>query len=114
MSYLPKPSCLPRRVAKLEGLTSYVGEHACKRCGTLLRFVSNRDCLQCSRNRKKLNYEKRKNGYVSFGKSNLTGYRGVSRSGIRYKAMKQIKGDRIYLGSFDTPEEAHAAYLAEK
>ena len=40
--------------------------------------------------------------------------RGVSRSGKRWEARIRLGGPQIRLGSFDTQEEAHAAYLAAK
>jgi len=36
---------------------------------------------------------------------------GVNKNGKRYGARIQLSGQSIYLGSFDTPEEAGAAYL---
>jgi len=42
-----------------------------------------------------------------------SGYRGVSRNGKhRWKAAIAVNGRDQYLGTFDTPEEAHAAYCA--
>ena len=43
-------------------------------------------------------------------KNNSTGFKGVSKHRNCYHARIQIKGHDIYLGRFDTPEEAHAAY----
>lgn len=45
-------------------------------------------------------------------KTNTSGFKGVSRvrSG-RWQANIWYKKRSIYLGRFDTPEEAHAAYL---
>lgn len=37
---------------------------------------------------------------------NVTGFRGVSRGGSRYKAQVSVDGVRHHLGAFDTPEEA--------
>lgn len=45
---------------------------------------------------------------------NSNGYRGVSRNHERWMAAIIVNGKRRYLGTFDTPEEAHAAYLAAK
>lgn len=42
---------------------------------------------------------------------NKTGYAGVSKSWSRYQAHVGYKGKQLYLGSFATPEEAHAEYL---
>ena len=43
-------------------------------------------------------------------RNNTSGFKGVSRSGGKWKA--QIgKGGNIYLGLYDTPEAAHAAYV---
>jgi hypothetical protein len=42
----------------------------------------------------------------------ITGLKGVSPNHKRFKAQIKISGKQMYLGTFDTPEEAHAAYLA--
>lgn len=39
---------------------------------------------------------------------------GVSRKRDRFQAILQIDGRRRSVGVFDTPEEAHAAYLAAR
>lgn len=45
---------------------------------------------------------------------NLIGMLGASRNGRGWKAVINYKGERTYLGTFATPEEAHAAYIAAK
>lgn len=45
-------------------------------------------------------------------KSNMTGYTGVSLKNSKYMAKRVIQGKEIYLGVFNTAEEAHRAYLA--
>lgn len=49
-------------------------------------------------------------------KSNSTGYKGVHREKRGGKFVAQISKDkkRIWIGEFDTPEEAYAAYLEAK
>lgn len=47
---------------------------------------------------------------------NRTGYKGVLEKqtksrGKTYSALIRVYGKRYYLGTFDTPEEAHAAYV---
>lgn len=44
-------------------------------------------------------------------KDNSTGYRGISKKGNKYQAMITYKCKKIYIGLFDTAEEAHIAYL---
>lgn len=47
-------------------------------------------------------------------KGALTGLLGVSRHNTRWRARIQTNGVVHRLGTFDTPEEAHAAYLVAK
>lgn len=42
---------------------------------------------------------------------NSTGFRGVHLCQGRYQARIQINGEQFHLGTFDSPELAHAAYL---
>lgn len=42
--------------------------------------------------------------------SNTSGYKGASFCRGKWDARIGIDGKDVYLGSFDTPEEAHAAY----
>ena len=41
---------------------------------------------------------------------NKTGFKGVAPLGKRFRAVVQMKGDKRYLGVFDTAAEAAAAY----
>jgi hypothetical protein len=41
-----------------------------------------------------------------------SGYKGVHRNGKRWKALVHINGERHYLGTFDTPEEANDVAIA--
>jgi hypothetical protein len=43
-------------------------------------------------------------------RDNATGFKGVLRNGKRYAARLMRNGASTYLGTFDTPESAHAAY----
>lgn len=47
-------------------------------------------------------------------KDSSTKLLGVTKNHRRWMAMISLQGSRNYLGTFDTPEEAHAAYLAAK
>lgn len=40
-----------------------------------------------------------------------TGFKGVYRRGCRFRAKIKVDGQQINLGTFDTAEEAHAAYV---
>jgi hypothetical protein len=53
----------------------------------------------------------RQNGYNSKKrKDNTAGYKGVKKRGNKFTARIMVNGHRIFLGTYDTPEEAHAAY----
>lgn len=43
-------------------------------------------------------------------KDNTSGFKGVKRAGSRWYAQIRVNAKRLHLGSFATPEEAHAAY----
>lgn len=45
---------------------------------------------------------------------NSTGFLGVIRSNKRFAARIRAEGRVIHLGTFNTPQEAHEAYVAEK
>lgn len=47
-------------------------------------------------------------------RDNLSGFLGVSPNGRRWAAQLDNGGKKIYIGTFDTPEEAHAAYVLAK
>lgn len=50
------------------------------------------------------------------GKNNTTGFKGVYADGDRYRARIRVNKRLLHLGRFDTPEDAHSAYVnaAEK
>jgi hypothetical protein len=50
----------------------------------------------------------------SLNKNNTSGFQGVCPKGNRYRAQITVNSKVHYLGSFETPEDAHAAYLAAK
>ena len=43
-----------------------------------------------------------------------SGLRGAYPFGSRWYSLISVKGEKIQLGTFDTPEEAHAAYISAK
>jgi HNH endonuclease len=47
-------------------------------------------------------------------KNSSTGLLGVQRNHKKWKATIRLNNAPIYIGTFDTPEEAHQAYLAKK
>ena len=44
--------------------------------------------------------------------NNTSGFKGVSRHGARWRAYIAVNYQRSHLGTFDTKEEAYAAYVA--
>jgi hypothetical protein len=46
-------------------------------------------------------------------KTNLIGYKGVSKYGDKWRASIEARGQAFKLGSFPTPEEAARAYDAK-
>ena len=46
----------------------------------------------------------------TLSKNNTSGFKGVSRSKLRFKAELTYNQERVYLGLFKTPEEAHLVY----
>lgn len=47
-------------------------------------------------------------------KTNTHGFLGVQRNGKRWKAEACVDGKRYYFGTYDSPEEAHRAYVEAK
>lgn len=47
-------------------------------------------------------------------RSNKSGLLGVSPNNTRWKATISCNGEYHYLGTFDTPEQAHQAYVTAK
>jgi hypothetical protein len=47
-------------------------------------------------------------------KGNISGFLGVAPNHSRWLAKITVSGKQIYLGTYNTPEEAHQAYLAAK
>ena len=47
-------------------------------------------------------------------KNSTTGLLGVTNRGNKFRATLHTEGVRHYLGDFNTPEEAHAAYVLSK
>lgn len=45
---------------------------------------------------------------------NASGFLGVTRHGSRFEASIKLDGVNRYLGSYTTPEEAHASYIETK
>jgi phosphotransferase system IIB component len=46
-------------------------------------------------------------------KKNKTGFKGISKHGNKWQARICINGERIYIGLYSTPKEAHDAYFAK-
>jgi len=44
-------------------------------------------------------------------RGNIAGLKGVARNRSRWAARIRVRGKLLYLGTFDTPEQAHSAYV---
>ena len=44
---------------------------------------------------------------------NVSGYKGVYKDGNRWRSQIEINGKKIHIGRYETPEEAHAAYVTK-
>lgn len=51
-------------------------------------------------------------GNTKLSKANTSGLKGVCRSGEKWRSYISVEGRRRYLGTFDTAEQAHSAYVA--
>ena len=47
-------------------------------------------------------------------RNNKTGFLGICAEGVIFKACIKVDGRTLHLGRFETPEEAHAAYVTAK
>lgn len=47
-------------------------------------------------------------------RNSSTGFLGVSKDGNKFRAQIKVNMERVYLGVFDTPEDAYAKYLVAK
>jgi hypothetical protein len=47
-------------------------------------------------------------------KDNSSGFLGVSRNGKRWAAQLDNGGRKVYIGTYDSPQEAHEAYVLAK
>ena len=51
---------------------------------------------------------------IKANKTNKFGMRGVYFSDGRFRSCIKVNGRKMYFGGFDTPEEAHSAYIEAK
>ena len=70
----------------------------------------NRDTLDCRKSNLRVASSQQNCANASLRKDNLSGLKGVSQRGKRWFAQISIKGRTRGIGTFDTPEAAHAAY----
>lgn len=54
------------------------------------------------------------NCHVTLKPSNKSGFRGVQKNHAGWQAVISVKGKRCGLGTFSSPEDAHAVYLHAK
>ncbi len=91
------------------GKAQYIHQIAVKKKEGEIIIPKNGNKLNClSSNLKHVprNYFAKRNHY-----DNKTGFRGVTPDGNMFKAQISINGKVSHIGNFDTPEEAHEAYL---
>ncbi len=80
---------------------------------TVDHINGNRDDDRIANLRPATRYEQKQNGH-GLQRNNTTGYPGVIRRHKRYEAQIRYNGKARSLGTFETPEQAHAAYTAAK
>jgi hypothetical protein len=72
----------------------------------------NRNGLDCRRSNLRDATRAQQTYNASIRRDNVSGLKGVSREHGKWRARIRIDGRLIYLGSFSSPEEAHASYVA--
>jgi len=70
----------------------------------------NGDTLDCRRKNMVRATRQQTRAHGGVHKNNLSGLKGVSPNGKRWKAQITVDYELIHLGTFDTKEEAHEAY----
>jgi hypothetical protein len=73
----------------------------------VIKYNLSKDKLNWPDGYPKINTKKKKR---KLRPNNTTGYRGVTKSGQRFKAQILINTKSTYLGTYDTPKEAAVAY----
>jgi hypothetical protein len=82
--------------------------------GSIVDHINGNGLNNCNENLR-VGTHQMNNQNASIRKDNSTGYRGVSKTkGGKYRATISVNGKNIYIGTFDTAEEASDAYEKER
>lgn len=75
--------------------------------------IDHADCDRSNNSWNNLRLATRSENMANSGarKNNSTGFKGVYRARSRYESRIQIMGQNVYLGRFDTKQEAADAYM---
>lgn len=96
----------------IDGKKQFMHKIIAKRMGLdLSNMIDHEDRNRLNHCRNNLRAATRSQNAINskINRRNKSGFKGVSRHGNRWRVEIQINNQRIYFGTFGTPEEAHEA-----
>lgn len=117
--YLKKDDCatyvrgVDPKTKKLRGIHRIIMERMLARELDRKEDIDHRDRngLNNTRANLRLATRSQNNANTKLRKQNKVGFKGVFKARKKFAAQIGVSGVQIHLGTFDTPELAHAAYL---